>query len=167
MLLHTCMKFVSPSHRGTMCMWRCPGNPAPAHRPKFIPTLKPRGFIANESAFCDSLMSLVNSNSSSSLALSSSGMCRVGAISKWPLLYGKRFSTTMLLSERHSTRFLSSSWGLPLISQMKQPLLRFKPWTYLIRHGAHIFPYFVCDSSIFEKLHCQSLIDGYPRFYTK
>jgi len=84
--LQTAIKFVSPSQRGTRWMCRWSGRPAPAHRPKFIPTLKPCGFITSDRAFCDSRTNFISSNSSSSLDVWRSGMCRRGAISKWPLL---------------------------------------------------------------------------------
>ena len=37
----TGMKLVSPFHRGTTCQWTCSAIPAPAARPRFIPTLWP------------------------------------------------------------------------------------------------------------------------------
>ena len=39
----TVMKFVSPFQRGTRWKWKCPGTPAPAGVPRFIPRLKPWG----------------------------------------------------------------------------------------------------------------------------
>jgi len=39
----TVMKFVSPTQRGSTCMWTCPATPAPAARPMFIPRLTPSG----------------------------------------------------------------------------------------------------------------------------
>ena len=44
------MKFVSPTQRGSTCTWRCPGTPAPAARPRFMPTLTPSGWYAASTA---------------------------------------------------------------------------------------------------------------------
>ena len=39
----TGMKLVSPFHRGTMCIWKWPVNPAPATRPMLLPMLNASG----------------------------------------------------------------------------------------------------------------------------
>ncbi len=52
---------------------------------------------------------------------SRSAMCRAGAIRRWPLLYGNRFSTTRLRAVRHRTRFCASSCGCARSWQRKQP----------------------------------------------
>ena len=39
----TVMKLVSPTQRGSTCMWTWPATPAPAARPMFMPTLMPSG----------------------------------------------------------------------------------------------------------------------------
>ncbi len=44
------MKLVSPFQRGTQCMWKCPGTPAPALRPRLAPTFSPSGEYPSLSA---------------------------------------------------------------------------------------------------------------------
>ena len=78
------MKFVSPVHRGTRWKWKCPGTPAPAGAPRFIPRLKPWGWYASASTRWTLSTSGQNSARASGPLSCGEARCSSGATIRWP-----------------------------------------------------------------------------------
>ncbi len=114
------MKFVSPSHRGTTCQWRWSGMPAPATRPRFMPTLNPLGCRASRRIRTETLIRSEASVSSGSSISARSPTCLRGATIRCPGLYGYLLRITKARSLRVRMCTFSSS-PTPGISQKMQP----------------------------------------------
>ena len=106
----TGMKLVSPFQRGTMCQCRWPGTPAPATRPRFSPTLKPvRRSSASRMMPTHLPHDVLQVEQFVVVEFVELPLVGRGQTSRWPLLYGKRLSTTTDSAVRWTTRFARSS----------------------------------------------------------
>src|SRR5262249_5101318 len=89
----TGMKLLSPFHRGTMWPWRCGMLPPATAAPRLNPMLNPSGRNAVVRMRWPTTTSSNRSARSTAFNWSRSVTSRKGTASRWPGLYGKRFST--------------------------------------------------------------------------